>query len=257
MSAELGAYWEERAVRFGDVDGGLPAICSYGMPRLYNEAIDACQRAALSSLLASWSSLDVLDVGCGIGRWSIEIAKRGNRVVGVDVSQTMVSLARRNSRRAGVECEFAVGGAAAFRLRQSFDVVLAVTVLQHLVDDAEFSTALCNLTDHLKPGGRLVLLEVAPTSLTSSCDSPVFRARSLSTYRTSLAELGFAIESVRGVDAQLQRTLSLAVLRSLSARLGRAVVSLAAPLVLPLDLIVGRLLPDACWHKVIVARRAG
>jgi hypothetical protein len=102
-----------------------------------------------------------------------------------------------------------------------------------------------------------VLLEVAPTSLTSNCDSAIFRARSMSTYRTLLAGLGFSIESVRGVDAQLQRTLSLAALRALPTRLGRAVVSLAAPLVLPLDLIVGRLLPDASWHKVLVAKRSG
>jgi ubiquinone/menaquinone biosynthesis C-methylase UbiE len=257
MSAELSAYWEQRAVRYGDVDRGLPAVCSYGMPRLYNEAIHVCQRLALSSLLASWSDLDVLDVGCGIGRWSIEIAKRGNRVVGVDVSQTMVSLARRNARRAGVECEFAVGGAAAFRSKQTFDVVLAVTVLQHVMDDEEFNAAIRNLTRHLKPSGQLVLLEVAPTSLTSSCDSAVFRARSLATYRTSLADAGLSIASIRGADAQLQRTLSLAALRALPTRMGRAVVSLAAPLVLPLDLVVGRLLPDASWHKVIVAKRAG
>ncbi len=257
MNAELDAYWEQRAVRYGDVHGGLPAVCSYGMPRLYNAAIHVCQRIALSGSLESWRGLDVLDVGCGIGRWSIEIAKRGNRVLGVDVSPTMISLARRNSRRAGVECEFAVGGAAAFHVERRFDVVLAVTVLQHLMDDGEFRAAIRNLASHLKPAGQLVLLEVAPTSLTNACDSTIFRARSLATYRTALAEEGFVIAKLRGVDAQLQRTLSLAALRALPTRLGRAVVSLAAPLLLPLDLVVGRLSPDVCWHKVIVAQRGG
>jgi 2-polyprenyl-3-methyl-5-hydroxy-6-metoxy-1,4-benzoquinol methylase len=257
MNAEPNAYWEQRAIRYGHVNRGLPAVCSYGMPRLYNEAIHVCQKRALAPVLAQWHGLDILDAGCGIGRWSIELAKRGNRVTGLDVSPTMVSLARENARRARVECEFAIANVASFRFDRRFDAILAVTVLQHVVDGSDFAAAIRNLASHLKPSGVLALLEVAPTQLTSSCDSAIFRARTLSSYGTLLAGAGLEIVGVRGVDAQLLRKLSIATMRALPTKLARALVALTAPLALPLDLAVGRLFPNACWHKVIVARPAG
>jgi SAM-dependent methyltransferase len=257
MSADPAAYWEGRAVRFGEVDRGLPAICSYGMPRLYNEAIDVIQRIALIPVLAQWRGLDVLDAGCGIGRWSIELARLGNRVVGIDHSDTMVALARRNAQAAGVGCEFEVGSVVAHRLERKFDAALTVTVLQHLVDDAKHGAAIRNLASHLKPGGVLVMLEVAPSQPTTACDSATFRARPLSSYRASLAEAGLEVLSVTGVDAQMLRTLSMAAMRTLPTRLARVLVSAAAPLAVPADVVVGRLFPNACWHKVIVARPAG
>jgi len=255
MSTERAAYWEERALRYGRVDRGLPAVCAYGMPRLYNWAIDTCQRHALSALLARWRDLDILDAGCGVGRWSIELAQRANRVVGLDLSENMIALARENGRRARVDCRFTVGDVSSARLPQRFDVALAVTVLQHVVGDHEFGAAIRNLIAHLKPSGTLVLLEVAPTRLTSSCDSATFRARPLSAYRTQLANANAEIVSVRGVDAQFLRTLQLAAMRKLP--LARAVVAATAPLALPLDLAAGHLFPSRCWHKVIVAKHVG
>lgn len=257
MSTELGTYWEQRAIRYGRVDRGLPAVCSYGMPRLYNAAIHTCQRRALAPLLAQWRGLDVLDVGCGIGRWSIELARRGNRVVGLDVSETMVALARQNAQQARVECDFTVGSVVSHRFGRRFDVVLAVTVLQHILDDGELETAIRNLASHLEPGGILALLEVAPTRLTSGCDSAVFRARPLSTYSAALASAGLEIMQVAGVDAQILRTLSLAAMRTLPPKVARAFASAAAFVALPADFVAGRLFPDACWHKVIVAKTAG
>jgi SAM-dependent methyltransferase len=257
MNIELGAYWEQRAIRYGHVDRGLPAVCAYGMPRLYNEAIHACQRRALAPLLTQWRDLDILDVGCGVGRWSIELANRGNRVVGLDVSETMVTLARQNAQQARVDCEFAAGSVVSHRFDRRFDVILAVTVLQHVIDEREFDAAIGNLASHLRPGGVLVLLEVAPTQLTTRCDSAIFRARALSRYCSTLGGAGLEIMKVGGVDARFLRTLSLSAMRTLPPKVARVLVSAAAFAALPVDFVVGPLFPNACWHKVIVAKAGG
>ena len=86
-------YWEERARRFGARGAGLAAVCSFGMPLFYNRAIDWCQRLALRRWLRVPPGTRVLDVGCGVGRWSLRLAERGASVTGVDHSATMIGAA--------------------------------------------------------------------------------------------------------------------------------------------------------------------
>jgi SAM-dependent methyltransferase len=51
----------------------------------------------------------VLDLGCGSGFWSVELARRGWQVTGVDVVPKALRRARERARQAGVEVRFAEG----------------------------------------------------------------------------------------------------------------------------------------------------
>ena len=55
------------------------------------------------------SGAAVLDLCCGHGRHSIELAQRGYRVVGLDISEPSLDLARAAAGEAGVEIEFIQG----------------------------------------------------------------------------------------------------------------------------------------------------
>jgi ubiquinone/menaquinone biosynthesis C-methylase UbiE len=67
----------------------------------------------------------VLDVGCGAGRTSIPLAEQGFKVVGIDLSQTMVTVARQQAELANVEIDFQVMDATNLQFPpDSFDVVL-------------------------------------------------------------------------------------------------------------------------------------
>lgn len=256
MTMESATYWQNRAVRFGHRDRGLPAVCSFGMPRLYNEAIHACQRRALAPWLDRCEDLDVLDVGCGVGRWSLPLARRGNRVVGIDISSRMVDFAAAAAGSAGLDCEFLVRDATSLDLCTDFDLVLSVTVLQHILELERLQAAVANLARHLRPGGTLVLLEVAPNRAVDRCDSEVFRTRSLGDYERLLASAGLEIEQLAGVDIAPVRPVLLPAMAWLPAPLARTLVTASALLSLPFDLTLSRALPSWCWHKVIVARRA-
>ena len=97
--------------------------------------------------------LDLLDVGCGPGTITTDLARRvaPGRVVGIDRSSDVVAEARRHAESAGVAVELAVGDVYALEFPDaSFDVVHAHQVLQHLTDPV---AALGELRRVVRPGG--------------------------------------------------------------------------------------------------------
>lgn len=254
---EAPAYWEARARRFAAEGEGLRAVCSYGMPGFYNASIHLGQRRALAPWLAVEAGTRVLDVGCGVGRWSRRLAARGARVTGVDLSPTMVAEARRRAREAALDgrCRFLVSDLAELDLGERFPLILGVTVLQHVLDPAALTAAVERLAAHLTPEGRLVLLEAAPTDGSARCDSAVFRARSSAEYLRLMDGAGLRPEAVTGVDPAPFKTLLLPYYARLPRPLGVAALAAATALALPVDLIFGRRWAAYSWHKVFVMRR--
>jgi SAM-dependent methyltransferase len=113
--------------------------------RLHNER--------LRSAAAIQPGERVLDVGCGAGQTSLDAARAGGQVLGVDVSARMLERAR---QRAGGSAEFVLGDAQTHQFeRASFDAVISRCGLMFFADpDAAFA----NLHRALRPGGRLVAL---------------------------------------------------------------------------------------------------
>jgi len=247
-------YWEERAARYAHRSRGLGAVCSYGMPWLYNVAIDLCQRRALAPWIRGVGTGAVLDVGCGVGRWSLRLAARGMTVTGVDHSECMAKRAAERAELARLTCTFLRADANHLRLDGRFDLILSVTVLQHIVDADQAAQTIRNLAAHLAPNGELVLLEAAPSRMTERCDSGVFRARSFAWYQRALVQAGLRIVCVRGVDPLPFKTALLPYYKRMPKPLVTLLSVVIATASLPFDWLLGPYLSEASWHKVIVAR---
>jgi len=109
----------------------------------------------LTSELAPAST--VLDAGCGAGPLTVELARRGHRVVAVDLSPQMIDLCQRAVVAAGVDpsVELACGDILEMgRAPKSFDAIFAMGFLQYQNDE---QAALRGLRALLRPGGRLVV----------------------------------------------------------------------------------------------------
>ncbi len=251
------SYWEERARRFAVEGNGLAAVCAYGMPEFYNRAIQLEQRMALAPWLRVTPQTRVLDVGCGVGRWSRLLAARGARVTGIDLSPTMIAEARRRALADGVDdrCEFAVRDLATLQLEGRYELVLGVTVLQHILDPAALRAAVAALTVHLAPGGRLVLLEAAPSRRIARCDSTVFSARPRDAYLRMFRECGLDLLATTGVDPAPFRSLLLPHVRRLPPTVSRCLLWLATAASLPVNVVLGRRAVRRSWHTVFVLGR--
>lgn len=251
-------YWEDRARRFAAHGDGLAAVCSYGMPAFYNRTIHLCQYLALRRWLRVNPGTRALDVGCGVGRWGHILAGRGALVTGVDLSSTMIAEARRRAAAQGLadHCRFLVQDVAALDAGGKFDLVIGVTVLQHILEAAALRSAVQRLAAHLTASGTLILLEAAPLRRSEACDSDTFRARQRSTYLRLFSECGLTVRALTGVDPAPFRTWLLPRLPRLAQPLRPAALAVATALSIPIDVPFGRLAVGPSWHAVFVLGHA-
>ncbi len=105
----------------------------------------------------------ILDLGCGTGRHSVELAKRGYSVTGVDISAGMLSEARKKAEAAGVTVEFIEADATQIQLEPVFDAAICLCEGAFGLADTnkepvghDFSI-LKNIFSALKPGAPFVL----------------------------------------------------------------------------------------------------
>ncbi len=91
-----------------------------------------------------------LDVGCGNGLYSIELAKRGAaRVVGIDISEVMVDLCRQTTRAEGLEdrCTFEQTDLLQYVPESAFDVTFGIGLFDYIRNPLPVLTKMRELTE--------------------------------------------------------------------------------------------------------------
>lgn len=106
--------------------------------------------SSLLEMLAPQPGERILDLGCGTGQLTAQIAESGAEVVGLDASETML----REGRRLAPDVEFRLGDAHDFKVSQPFDAVFSNAALHWMQRPQDVAGC---ISRSLKPSGRLVV----------------------------------------------------------------------------------------------------
>ena len=103
-------------------------------------------------------SLKIIDIGCGTGRHSIELTKRGYNVTGVDLSESQLKRARQKAEEAGLEINFQKQDARNLPFNGEFDLAIMLceggfSLME--TDEMNFEI-LKNISKTLKSNGKLI-----------------------------------------------------------------------------------------------------
>lgn len=115
-------------------------------------AMNPLRLAWIDRVVGGLPGKDVLDVGCGGGILSEAMAARGANVLGIDLAQAALGVARLHRLESGVNVEYRLVSAEALaqELPGRFDAITCMELLEHVPDPASIVDACGRM---LKPGG--------------------------------------------------------------------------------------------------------
>lgn len=100
----------------------------------------------------------ILDLCCGVGRHSIELADLGYAVTGVDRTQRYIEQARQTALARGLGPVFLVGDMRDYRSPDGYDAVLNMFgSFGYFADEADDRKVVANMYEALRPGGQVLI----------------------------------------------------------------------------------------------------
>jgi 2-polyprenyl-3-methyl-5-hydroxy-6-metoxy-1,4-benzoquinol methylase len=103
-------------------------------------------------------SLKIIDIGCGTGRHSIELAKRGYKVTGIDLSESQLARAKEKAKAQNLQIDFQKHDAKKLLFENEYDlaIMLCEGAFPLMETDEMNYEILRNATNSLKAAGKLI-----------------------------------------------------------------------------------------------------
>ncbi|MDA3850005.1 MAG: class I SAM-dependent methyltransferase, partial [Spirochaetaceae bacterium] len=100
----------------------------------------------------------ILDLCCGFGRHSLEMAKRGLQVEGIDITESYINRARKNAKRQNLDCSFRLGDVRTMEYKEEFDAVVCMwNSFGYTEESDDDELILSKMRQALRPGGILLM----------------------------------------------------------------------------------------------------
>lgn len=153
--------FEEHSNDWGNRSGAFKILHQINPLRM--SYITSTLRKHFSLDRTNFSSLQILDIGCGGGLVTTELGKLGANILGIDASALNISEARIYSQKQealdNVKYEHCTIEQMLER-SQKYDVLICLEVLEHVLNPQNFIT---NLSKLLRPGGMIIISSINRT----------------------------------------------------------------------------------------------
>lgn len=99
----------------------------------------------------------ILDLGCGTGNYALRLTQRGYDVCGVDLSESMLEVARKKIQNTPASIHFFHSDIASIKIDRHFDAAIMIfAVLGYQNTNEQIIKTLKNINTHLNTGGLLI-----------------------------------------------------------------------------------------------------
>jgi SAM-dependent methyltransferase len=126
---------------------------------LYKDKDYHGEAAYVSELIRQYSpyAKSILNLGCGTGKHDIEFAEMGYTVTGIDLSDDMISNAKKNAATTGNKLHFEQGDIRQLNLGEKFDAVISLFhVMSYQTSNEDILSTFRTVQSHLKEGGIFI-----------------------------------------------------------------------------------------------------
>jgi ubiquinone/menaquinone biosynthesis C-methylase UbiE len=148
-----------------DASSGKEAVMYQVMASIYDRLMgEEVYRNWLRFVESAWGNeteerpKTILDLGCGTGTMAIAFAKQGYDVIGVDLSEHMLAIAREKAEKERVSpILWLQQNMAELEMNEKVDCILCLCdSLNYLLDEAEVGATFARVFEQLKPGGWFI-----------------------------------------------------------------------------------------------------
>jgi 2-polyprenyl-6-hydroxyphenyl methylase/3-demethylubiquinone-9 3-methyltransferase len=149
------AKFSKLSAEWWDPNGKMAPLHKINPLRLSYIRDAACRKFERNvKSLGCLTGLRILDIGCGAGLLCEPFTRLGAQVIGIDPSATNIAAAKLHADRSQLSIDYRCTTVEAMDLRERFDIVLAMEVVEHVTDVGAF---LDRCAAMLKPGGLMVI----------------------------------------------------------------------------------------------------
>ncbi|WP_306666877.1 class I SAM-dependent methyltransferase [Phascolarctobacterium faecium] len=180
------AYWNERARKNGHT-GWNDLVIYYYDQKVRLNTIDYI----LKKTMLNRGGLS-LDYGCGSGDFSEVLSKYFSEVIATDISEIVLSSAKKNNKNSNAT--FVAFDDKIFD--NDYDLILSITVLQHILNDKDLEKLLEKFAKSLKEkNGKIILLESIAIDEMDTMENDYLKIRSKKKLLEIIKNSGLTVES--------------------------------------------------------------
>ena len=144
-----------------DPNGKMKSLHWINPTRVSHIKKQICEHLKIKDSEKPLKGLKVLDIGCGAGVLSESMALLGADVVGIDVTENMILVAKKHATKSKLKIDYRIQDINDLVAKgEKFDVVLCMEVVEH-IDNLEDFLPTCNKA--VKDGGLLIITTINRT----------------------------------------------------------------------------------------------